>query len=79
MTHSKLNLVSSLVLAVVVGTTGLSWADEVVKVHKDVTYTHDSKGWYDENHTRHDFVVYKGHHGYWNYAHGQRVWVTVNL
>ncbi len=50
-----------------------------VDVHKNVTYTHDDKGWYDENHTRHDYETNQGHRGYWNYENGQRVWISVDV
>ncbi len=29
-------------------------------------YDHDDKGWYDEHHVRHDFIMHEGHRGYWD-------------
>jgi len=80
------NIVSSLVIAAVISTAGsvIALADDSTTTttqtttHKDVTYTHDDQGWYDENHTRHDFETVGGHRGYYNYANGQRVWFSID-
>jgi hypothetical protein len=41
-------------------------------------YTHDKKGWYDENHHRHDYVTYHGHRGYWDKNSGG-VWAFIRI
>jgi hypothetical protein len=70
------NIVSSLALAMIVSSGSVVLGDDA---HRDVTYSHDSKGWIDENHHHHDFLMNKGHRGYYNYSHGKQVWVDVNL
>ena len=42
-------------------------------------YTHDKKGWYDENHHRHDFVTHNGHQGYWDKNNNSGVWAFIKI
>lgn len=41
-------------------------------------YTHDQKGWYDENHHRHDYVTHNGHKGYWD-KNGKGIWAFIRI
>ena len=45
--------------------------------HADTHYTHDNQGWYDGDHHRHDFITYRGERGYWDYANGQAVFISI--
>jgi hypothetical protein len=41
-------------------------------------YTHDNRGWYDENHHRHDYVTYHGHKGYWD-RNDSGIWAFIRI
>jgi hypothetical protein len=58
------------VLAVLLAVVGVSTAS--------AHYTHDKKGWYDENHHRHDFSNYQGHRGYWDKNSGG-IWAFIRI
>ena len=42
------------------------------------TYWHDDKHWYDSHNTRHSFVKYHGHHGYWDNNNGARIFINID-
>jgi hypothetical protein len=67
-THHPLFLRSILAAALVIGSVG------TVSAH----YTHDSKGWYDENHHRHSFVTHNGHKGYWD-KNDSGIWAFIRI
>jgi hypothetical protein len=41
-------------------------------------YYHDDKHWYDSHGSRHSFVKYHGHHGYWDSNNGVRVFINID-
>ncbi len=41
-------------------------------------YTHDKKGWYDENHHRHAFVTHNGHRGFWD-KNDHGIWAFISI
>jgi hypothetical protein len=61
-------LLAALALAFIVGGAGKALAH----------YDHDDKGWYDEHHHQHAFIMHGGHRGYWdNDKHGDRIFISI--
>ncbi|MCE0496342.1 MAG: hypothetical protein LV481_00135 [Methylacidiphilales bacterium] len=41
-------------------------------------YDHDDKGWYDEHHVHHPFIMHDGHRGYWDHdPNGVSVFINI--
>jgi hypothetical protein len=41
-------------------------------------YDHDDKGWFDEHHNHHAFIMHEGHRGYWDTDdHGVKIFINI--
>ncbi len=68
MKSSRITLVRSILVAFAL----------TISASAAMAYTHDSKGWIDDQHHHHDFTTDHGHRGYWNKnKHG--IWAFIRV
>jgi hypothetical protein len=44
---------------------------------RSMAYTHDNRGWYDDHHHRHAFIMHNHHRGYWDNQGGAKVFINI--
>lgn len=74
-THEHPSMKHSFVRLALLAVVVLGFAGSAVSARADSHhYRHDSKGYWDSNHNRHDYVVRHGHRGFWQ----DRVWIQID-